>query len=78
GSPRYLDDAFARTEDVRASVVYLSTFDFVVIDRIGALGVCAGGGYKVSAARSERSIKALATVIMVDIGALFRKGPGDV
>ncbi|MEJ7393570.1 alpha/beta hydrolase, partial [Staphylococcus saprophyticus] len=40
--------------------------------------ICAGGGYTVSAARTERRIKTLATVSMVDIGALFRKGPGDV
>ncbi|MEN8971566.1 alpha/beta hydrolase [Staphylococcus aureus] len=78
GSPRYLEDPFARTEDVRASVDHLTTLDFVDNDRIGALGVCAGGGYTVSAARTERRIKALATVSMVDIGALFRKGPGDV
>ena len=32
------------------------------------------GGYTVSAARTERRIKTLATVSMVDIGALFRKG----
>ncbi|MDF1887322.1 dienelactone hydrolase family protein, partial [Staphylococcus aureus] len=75
GPPRYLEDPFARTEDVRASVDYLTTLDFVDNDRIGALGVCAGGGYTVSAARTERRIKTLATVSMVDIGALFRKGP---
>ena len=74
GSPKYLEDPFARTEDVRASVDYLTTLDFVDNGRIGGLGICAGGGYTVSAARTERRIKTLATVSMVDIGALFRKG----
>uniref|UniRef100_UPI002559BB9A alpha/beta hydrolase n=1 Tax=Staphylococcus aureus TaxID=1280 RepID=UPI002559BB9A len=77
-APEYVENPYYRVEDVRASVDYLTTLDFVDNDRIGALGVCAGGGYTVSAARTERRIKSLATVSMVDIGALFRKGPGDV
>lgn len=75
GQPRYLEDPYARTEDVRASVDYLTTLPYVDKKRIGALGVCAGGGYSVFATQTERRIKALATVSMVDIGALFRTGP---
>lgn len=39
GPPRYLENPFAKNRDVRASVDYLTTLDFVDNDRISALGV---------------------------------------
>lgn len=78
GTPRYFEDPYARTEDVRAAVNYLTTLSFEDTDNIGALGICAGGGYTVAASQTERRIKAVATVSMVDIGSLFGEGLGRV
>jgi fermentation-respiration switch protein FrsA (DUF1100 family) len=73
GEPRYIEEPAARVEDVRCAVDYLTTLDFVDENRIGVLGVCAGGGYAVNAAMKERRIKAVGTVVGVNIGRCYRE-----
>lgn len=74
GEPRLLENPTERVEDARSAVDYLTTLSTVDRNRIGALGICAGGGYAISAAITEKRIKAVASVSGVDIGEGFRKG----
>lgn len=74
GEPHHLEDPYARVEDVRAAVDHLQSLPYVDPERIGALGVCAGGGYAVNAAMTDYRIKALTTVSAVNIGTSFRRG----
>lgn len=74
GEPRYLEDPAARTEDFRAATDYLSIHPSIDEKRIGVLAICGGGGYAIHAAQTEHRLKAVATISMVDLGALRRDG----
>lgn len=81
GEPRFQEDPYARVNDVRAAVDYLTTLGFVDNGRIGALGICAGGGYAIHATMTDRRIRAVGGVSSVNIGEMFRvgwKGDTDV
>lgn len=74
GEPRYLEDPAVRTEDFRAATDYLSIHPSIDEKRIGVLAICGGGGYAIHAAQTEHRLKAVATISMVDLGALRRDG----
>ena len=73
GEPRDLEDPAARVEDVRCAVDYLTTLPYIGEERIGVLGICAGGGYAVNAALTEHRFKAVGTVVPVNMGRAFRQ-----
>ncbi|MDI2031151.1 alpha/beta hydrolase [Saccharopolyspora sp. TS4A08] len=72
GEPRDLEDPYRRGEDISYAIDALSTRDGVDPERIGVLGICAGGGYAVHTARTDHRIKAVGTVVPGNIGTAFR------
>ena len=69
-SPDHFAEAFS------AAVDFLGTRPYVDRDRIGVIGVCASGGFVISAAKIDPRLKAIATVSMYDMGQFTRNSLG--
>lgn len=77
GEPRNLDIPLNRINDVRGMVDYISHYPGVDPSRIGALGICGGGGYTYAALQSDKRIKAGATLSLFNTGRVRRLGYED-
>ena len=72
GEPRGVDRPINRMDDISYVIDYLNTLPYVDSSKIGALGICAGGGATIAAAPTEKRIKAAAGVSTFDVGAANR------
>lgn len=62
GKPRQFEDPERKIEDVRAAIDGLARDARVDANRIGAVGICAGGGYMAGAVAADDRIRAFGTV----------------
>jgi uncharacterized protein len=68
---------YYRTDDFLGMADFIADFPAVDIKRLGALGICGGGGYTLKAAQSDKRFKAVATVSMFNSGRVRRNGLQD-
>jgi uncharacterized protein len=74
GYPRDTENPSERLEDIRCAIDYLTTLAIVDVERIGLLGVCAGGSYVLGVGPTEMRPKAIASVSLWDMGMMARDG----
>lgn len=74
GTPRNVDKPQFRTEDIHGMIDFISSYPGVDRKSIGALGICGGGGYTLNAAKSDKRIRAVATLSMFNSGEVRRNG----
>ncbi|WP_239016372.1 alpha/beta hydrolase [Sphingobacterium corticibacter] len=74
GEPRHTDKPQFRTEDIHGMADFISQYPGVDANRLGAFGICGGGGYTLKAAQSDKRFKAVATLSMFNSGEVRRNG----
>ena len=77
GEPRLRDYPSNRIDDISGMVDYLTKMKSVDNSKIGALGICGGGGYTLACSQTEKRIKAVATLSMFNSGRVRRNGFQD-
>jgi len=74
GQPRNLDNPAFRVEDIHGMADIIVSFPGVDANRVGALGICGGGGYTVKAAQTDKRLKAVATLSLFNSGIVRKNG----
>ncbi|MDT7828000.1 alpha/beta hydrolase [Pricia sp. S334] len=74
GEPRHTDKPQFRKEDIHGMADFISQYPGVDTERLGALGICGGGGYTLKAVQSDKRFKAVATLSMFNTGIVRKNG----
>ena len=78
GVPRLMEVPAQRLDDISCAIDYLVQHTQVDHERIGSLGICAGGSYALCNAQTELRIKAVAAVSTFNLGEARREGMGTI
>ena len=74
GMPRRTDKPAGRIGDIMGAIDYLQNYPGVDPERIGAFGICGGGGYTFATAQVDKRIKAVSTLSLFNTGDVRRNG----
>jgi uncharacterized protein len=78
GEPRLMEVPAQRLDDISCAIDFLAQHPQVDPERIGSLGICAGGSYALCNAQTEPRVKAVAAVSTFDLGEARREGMGTI
>lgn len=62
GEPRYYENPFMKSEDIKNAVSFAGSLQEVDKNKIGTLGICSGAAYSIYSASTDMRVKAVATV----------------
>jgi len=74
GYPRHTDKPANRVEDIRGMADFISHYAGVDPEHLGLFGVCAGGGYSLKTAQTDKRFRAVATLSMFNSGVVRKNG----
>jgi fermentation-respiration switch protein FrsA (DUF1100 family) len=78
GEPRLMEVPAQRLDDISCAIDFLTRHPQIDAQRIGSLGICAGGGYALCHAATEMRVKAVAAVSTFNLGEARREGMGTI
>jgi len=78
GEPRLMEVPSQRLDDISCAVDFLVQHPQVDPERIGSLGICAGGSYALCQAQTELRVRAVAAVGTFNLGEARREGMGTI
>ena len=74
GLPRRTDKPANRMNDIMGAVDFIQNYPGIDPERIGAFGICGGGGYTFATAQVDKRIKAVGTLSLFNTGDVRRNG----